>query len=102
MCYIDNLKMQNCQLIMKTREKTARALKELGFEMTESRTNFLFARHPAIPGKELNLELRERGILVRHFNQERIRDYNRISIGTPEQMETVVATMAQILKEKSN
>ena len=50
--------------------------------------------------EDLNRELRNRGILVRHFNQERIRDYNRISIGTPEQMETVVLTMEQILKER--
>ena len=96
----DEYNMQNCQTIMKTREKTARSLREMGFEMTESRTNFLFARHPAISGKELNLELRARGILVRHFSLERIRDYNRISIGTPEQMEAVVITMKQILEER--
>ncbi len=93
----DEYNRENCRKIMETRSVTERAMRELGFEMTTSRTNFLFARHPAIPGEKLYLELKSRGILVRHFNQERIRDYNRISIGTPEQMETLIKTLKSIL-----
>ncbi len=86
----DDYNTANCRTIAATREKTRKALEKLGFEVTPSRANFLFARHPAIGGEELYLKLKERGILVRHFSTERIRDFNRISIGTEEQMEALV------------
>ncbi|MBR5959411.1 MAG: histidinol-phosphate transaminase [Clostridia bacterium] len=98
---LDEYNMKNCEIIMETRSWTERALRELGFEMTTSQTNFLFARHPAISGEDLYLELKKRGILIRHFKKERIKDYNRITIGTPEQMETVVATIKQVLGGKA-
>ena len=85
---------------METREKYGRILRERGFEMTESQTNFFFARHPAIPGKDLYLELKKRGILIRHFDIERITDYNRISIGTPEQMDRLVEEIKAILEDR--
>ena len=93
----DEYNMQNCQTIMKTREKTTRAMREMGFEMTESRTNFLFARHPAISGEDLYLELKKRNILIRHFSKERIKDYNRITVGTPEQMDQLIEAVKEIL-----
>ena len=98
---LDEYNMKNCEMIMETRSRTERAMRELGFEMTTSQTNFLFARHPAISGEDLYLELKRRGILIRHFKKERIKDYNRITIGTPEQMETVVATIKQVLEGKA-
>ena len=98
---LDEYNKKNCEIIMETRSRTERALRELGFEMTTSQTNFLFARHPAISGENLYLELKKRGILIRHFKKERIKDYNRITIGTPEQMETVVATIKQVLEGKA-
>ena len=67
--------------------------------MTESMTNFLFVRHPQIDGETLYREMKARGILIRHFSIERIRDYNRISIGTMEQMEKVVEAAKDILKQ---
>lgn len=90
---------KNCQTIIQNRKWTAEALCRLGFEMTESKTNFLFVRHPEIGGEELYTELKKRGILIRHFNLERIRDYNRITIGTREQMEKFVRETDSILKE---
>ena len=96
----DEYNMKNCERIMETRGWTERALKELGFEMPTSQTNFLFARHPDISGEDLYLELKKRGILIRHFSRERIRDYNRITIGTLEQMETVVKNISEILGER--
>ena len=96
----DEYNMKNCELIMETRSWSERALRELGFEMTTSQTNFLFARHPAISGLDLYLELKRKGFLIRHFNRERIRDYNRITIGTPEQMEKLVAAIKQILADR--
>ena len=98
---LDEYNKKNCEIIMETRSRTERALRELGFEMTTSQTNFLFARHPAISGEDLYLELKKKGILIRHFNKERIKDYNRITIGTPEQMETLVATIKQVLEGKT-
>ena len=81
-----------------TREKTRKALEKLGFEVTESKANFLFARHPEISGEELYRQLKERGILIRHFGAERIRDYNRISVGTDEQMDALIRETEQVLR----
>ncbi len=68
--------------------------------MIPSTANFLFARHGAIGGEELYLALKERGILIRHFNKARIAAYNRITVGTDEQMATLVAAIETILKEQ--
>ena len=89
----------NRQEIIKTREKTAAALREMGFTLTDSKANFLFAKSDRISGEELYKKLRENGILVRHFNGERIREYNRITIGTPSDMETFVNTVKNILED---
>ena len=94
----DEYNTENCRKIMETREKYGRKLRQLGFEMTESQTNFFFARHPAIPGKDLYLELKKQGILIRHFDEERITDYNRISVGTPEQMDRLIEAIKTILE----
>ena len=97
----DEYNRKNCRTIMETRDRYELELRELGFEMPMSRTNFFFARHPSIGGEELYLELKKRGVLVRHFKQERIRDYNRISIGTPEQMDMLIAKIREILEERA-
>lgn len=60
---------KNLKTIIATREKTASQLKDIGFELTESKTNFLFAKHKKISGSELYKILRENGILVRHFSK---------------------------------
>ena len=91
---------RNCQIIIRNREWTAEALCRLGFEMTESKANFLFVRHPELSGEALYTELKKRGILIRHFSLDRIRDYNRITIGTREQMEKLVLETERILKDR--
>jgi histidinol-phosphate aminotransferase len=91
---------ENCRKIVQTREQSAAALQGLGFVMTDSKANFLFARHPDFPGKTLYLQLKERGILVRHFDKPRISDYLRITIGTPDQMEKLTETLRDILGKK--
>ena len=68
--------------------------------MTDSMANFLFVKHNRIGGEELYEKLKERGILVRHFDSERIADYNRITIGNKEEMQTLVETIKVILGEK--
>ncbi len=92
----------NCQSIIKNREYAQAALEVLGFSCTDSKANFIFARSEKIGGEELYLKLKSRGILVRHFGTEKIKEYNRITVGTREQMEALVAAVKAILKEKEN
>ena len=88
---------QKCQEIITVREKTAGQLRSLGFEVLESDANFLFARTPQMPGAQLYSALKERGILVRHFTKPRIKDFNRITVGTAQQMQTLIDTIKEIL-----
>ena len=92
-----NYTYANCLIIEKNRNFTVSELKALGFEVLDSKANFIFARHPKISGRDLYLELKKRGVLIRHFDKERISDYNRISIGTKEQMETLIEKVREIL-----
>ncbi len=86
-----------CSKIIATRERTKKALKELGFEMTDSMTNFLFAKHNTKSGQEIFDMLKDNGILVRHWNAPRISDYLRITIGTDEQMDELIRVMKKYL-----
>lgn len=70
-----------------TRERVSAALRGLGFEALPSSANFVFIRLPGKSGAVVFAALRERGILVRHFNKPRIADYLRVSIGTDEEMD---------------
>ena len=89
----------NCRKIIETRTRTAEKLAALGFTGPVSSTNFLFVKHPGIDGKELYLKLKERGVLVRHFDKKDISAYNRITIGTDEQMEVLIKRVTEILEE---
>ncbi len=89
----------NCNEIIKNREFALKSLAELGFECTSSTANFVFAKHPKISGEDIYKSLKERGILVRHFTSERIKDYNRITIGTKKQMEALISALKSILEE---
>jgi histidinol-phosphate aminotransferase len=93
--------MANCRTIMENRAYTAKALEALGFEVLPSLTNFVFAKSDRIGGEALYAELKRRGILVRHFSKAGISEYNRITIGTKEQMETFIATVKSILEAMS-
>ncbi len=90
---------ENCAAIVKTREFCTHALQKLGFEVIPSKTNFLFAKHPKIGGESLYLALRGRGVLVRHFGAPRLTDYNRITVGSPVEMERLLAAVKEILEE---
>ncbi len=87
----------NCQKIIEARDYAKDALEALDFEVTDSKANFLFVRSPKISGKELYLKLRENGILVRHFDDEKICDYNRITVGTMEEMKSLVEAVKRII-----
>jgi histidinol-phosphate aminotransferase len=86
-----------CNRIIATRERVSPKLRELGFEFCESASNFVFVRHNRIPGKEIFQKLRERGIIVRRWNAERISEYLRISIGTDEQMDQLLMALSEIV-----
>ncbi len=92
---------EKCAEIVETRQWTARELEKLGFQVLPSETNFLLAKSDKIGGEALYLELKSRGILVRHFGKERIRDFNRITIGTREQMEICIRTIREVLEGDS-
>ena len=92
--------MQNCREIMETRAYTTDALRDLGFAVLDSKTNFVFAKSDRIGGGELYRALKERGILVRHFDKDIITDYNRITIGTRAQMDALITAIREILNEK--
>lgn len=89
-----------CQEIMQTREMTRVELERMGFSSLPSKANFLFAQCHAIDGGELYLELKKKGVLVRHFTAPRIAQYNRITIGTPEQMGVLFEKTREILLER--
>ena len=89
---------KNCKIIEENRKYTADKLKEMGFEMTNSTANFLFAKHPEFSGEKLYLEHKKRGILIRHFNKEEIEEYNRITVGTKEQMDCFLTAVKEILE----
>ena len=88
-----------CKKIIRDREYTAAELVKLGFILTDSKTNFLFARHPEHGGELLYKKLRDRGILVRHFSLPAVSDYLRITIGSHEECEALVAALKEILGE---
>ncbi len=90
---------QNCREIIKNREFTVKELEKLGFICTNSVANFVFAKHNSIAGKDIYLRLKEEGVLIRHFDKERIYDYNRITIGSKEQMDIFVKTLTKALEE---
>ena len=92
------LKVTNKKVI-ETREKTKKQLSAAGFECLDSQSNFIFAKHKSIPAEKLYLELKSRGILIRYFNKPRISDYVRITVGSPEQMQTFVKTAETIIKD---
>lgn len=88
-----------CRQVAETREKTAEQLKNLGFSVLPSSSNFLFVSHPKVAAAQLQQQLREKGILVRHFSQPRIENFLRVSIGTQEDMNTFCQTMAELVNQ---
>ena len=89
---------KNILLIKEAREYTAKELTRLGFSVLNSKANFVFAKSDKISGLELYKKLKDRGILVRHFEKERISDFNRITIGTMEDMKNLISEAEDILK----
>lgn len=86
--------------VIKTRENTKKRLSEIGFTFPDSKTNFIFASHRSVSAQEIFDVLRKNEIYVRHWNKPRIENYLRISIGTDEEMNTVLDFLENYLKNK--
>lgn len=90
-----------CEKIVKTRDEFAVQLKDMGFLMTESKSNFLFVMHPEFDGEYIFNKLRENNILVRHFKKpKRIGQYLRISVGTDADMAAVIKELKNIVTKR--
>lgn len=88
---------QTCtQTVARTRDKTAAALKTMGFTLTDSKANFLFAESSRIPGGVLYRKLKEKGILVRHFDKPRLENRLRITVGSQQQMEALLTALKEL------
>ena len=83
--------------IKETRERTKKELAELGFEFTDSKANFLFARHPEYDAGRLFEELKKAHIYVRHWKDEKISQYLRITIGTDDEMDALLGFLRKQL-----
>lgn len=92
--------VKNCRTIIENREFTISELKGLGFAVTDSDANFVFAKSDKIEGEELYKKLKQRGVLVRHFAKPKICEYVRITIGTKKQMQRLISCVKSILEDK--
>ena len=92
--------VENAKRIIATRERTAGALREMGFTFPASQANFLFLSRKNLPGEVLYQKLKARGVLVRHFSDPSLADYNRVSIGTDEEMGIFLRETRAILEEE--
>lgn len=91
--YFENI----CQQVIRSRDYLGNELVSLGFYVVPSKANFLFVRHDTCAANEIQRQLRQRKILVRHFPQPRIANFLRISIGTPEECKALINTLQEVL-----
>lgn len=88
---------QTCRQVIASRESVTAAMEAMGFELLPSAANFVFTRHPQHDAATLAADLREQGIIVRHFKQPRIEQYLRITIGAPEQNQALIGALKGIV-----
>ena len=86
----------NFREIIATRDQLSVELEALGFEVFPSQTNFILVRPPGLSAQAWLPKLRDRGILVRWFSDPRVRNYLRITIGTPEDAAALVRAARKI------
>lgn len=91
--------MNNCKEIINNRNFTINELRKLGFNVLDSFANFVFAESDLISGEDFYFKLKQRGVLVRHFKSERIKNFNRITIGSKKEMEEFIKITTEILGE---
>ena len=87
--------------IIATRERVKKELAGLGFTFGDSMANFLFITHEKVAARELFEALKIKKIYVRYFNKPRIDNYLRVTIGTDEEMDALLAFFRDYLKKKA-
>lgn len=85
--------------VMTTRTRTTEELRKIGFQVLPSKANFIFIAHPTVPAKKLFAGLREKGVLVRYFDQPRIDNYLRVSIGTDQEMDAFLTAIRELIAQ---
>ena len=90
--------VETSRKVAETRDDFYNFLRDKGFYVLKSQTNFLFARHPSIQGDELYQKVKAQGLLIRHFATKGIEDFVRITIGTPEQMSELKKAFEELIK----
>ena len=90
----DSYFRETVSAVVEARQQLTTGLTELGFEVLPSSANFVFARNPRKSGQEWQALLREQNILVRHFNKPRLDDWLRVTVGTPEEVRTLLQVLA--------
>lgn len=91
---------KNINLVISERERVTKALREFGFTIPSSHTNFIFCKPPAGPGPEqIYQTLKEKDILVRYFSTGIAKDYVRISIGTQTENEILISEIKKLIKK---
>ena len=92
---------EQVQKIIDTREWTKGELAKLGFSFPDSKSNFIFASHKTIAAKELFAALKDANIYVRYFSGERVNNHLRITVGTQEEMEMLIAFLTEYIRNKN-
>jgi len=93
----DEYLKQTVAKVNATRERTSRAMVDLGFQVLPSSANFVFAKHTTLNAEKIFLALREQNIIVRYFNKPRINEFLRISIGTDQQMDALLQALEKLI-----
>ena len=92
--------VKNVAVIRENRAYMTAGLEEMGFTVLPSSANFIFAKKAGLSGKEYYLSLKAKGVLVRYFDKDRLKEYVRISVGTKEEIEVLLAATKAILEER--
>ena len=90
---------KNCAAIKETRAWTVNELEKLGFSVLPSEANFVFAKHRTADGGMIYKKMKEKGVLIRHFTSDRLKDYNRITIGSCDEMEKFIQILTDATEE---
>lgn len=91
--------IENCKKIIENREFTVNELEKMGFNVLPSSANFVFAKLKGFEGEDLYKALYEKGILVRHFKTQRIKDFLRITIGTKQEMTALINALKEVINK---
>lgn len=92
-------KIKNAEQVKSSRAKLTTDLKRLGFLVYPSQANFLLVQPPRKNAEKLYQLLKNQGILVRYFQQPRLEDKLRITVGTEEQNQILVKSLTQLLSK---